>query len=196
MSSSAVAPRPVLADLVPGALVRDAALVAGGAGLVGLSAQFSITIPQLSVVPFTLQTLAVLTVGAALGTARGLLSLLLYLLAGMAGLPWFAGHASGWGFPSFGYLLGFVAAAALVGELARRRADRHVVTTALLMLAGTALIYLFGATWLAADLHLSAGQAWALGVRPFLLTDALKMALAALAFPGAWKLVERFRSAR
>jgi biotin transport system substrate-specific component len=196
MSSNTVAPRLVLADLVPGAIVRDAALVAAGAGLVGLSAQLSITIPQLSPVPFTLQTLAVLTVGAALGTARGLISLLLYLLAGMAGLPWFAGHASGWGFPSFGYLLGFVAAAGLVGELARRRADRHVLTTAALMVAGTAVIYLFGATWLAADLHLSAGQAWRLGVRPFLLTDVLKMVIAALAFPGAWKLVDRYRSGR
>jgi biotin transport system substrate-specific component len=196
MSSNAVAPRLVLADLVPGTLARDAVLVAGGAGLVGISALFSITIPQLSPVPFTLQTLAVLTVGAALGTARGLAALLLYLLAGMAGLPWFAGHASGWDFPSFGYLLGFVCAAGLVGELARRRADRHVVTTALLMLAGTAVIYLVGATWLAADLHLSAGEAWRVGVRPFLLTDVLKMAVAAVAFPGAWKLADRYRSAR
>jgi biotin transport system substrate-specific component len=194
MSSSAVAPRPVLADLVPGALLRDAALIGGGAGLVGLSAQFSITVPQLSPVPFTLQTLAVLTVAAALGPARAVLSMVLYLLAGLAGLPWFAGHASGWHFPSFGYLLGFVGAAGLVGELARRRADRHVLTTAGLMIAGTAVIYLFGASWLAVDLHLSAGQAWALGVRPFLISDVLKMAVAALAFPGAWKLVQRYRS--
>jgi biotin transport system substrate-specific component len=194
MSSDAVAPRLVLADLVPGALVRDVLLVAGGAGLVGLSAQFSITIPQLSPVPFTLQTLAVLTVGAAFGTVRGLSSMLLYLLAGVAGLPWFADHRTGWDFPSFGYLLGFVAAAGLVGELARRRADRHVVTTALLMLAGTALIYLFGAWWLTGHEHMSAGDAWRAGVRPFLITDGLKMALAALAFPGAWRLVDRYRS--
>jgi biotin transport system substrate-specific component len=196
MSSDAVAPRLVLADLVPGALVRDATLVVGGAGLVGLSAQFSIAIPQLSPVPFTLQTLTVLIAGAALGPARGLLSMLVYLLVGMAGVPWFAGHASGWGFASFGYLLGFVAAAGLVGELARRRADRHVLTTALLMVAGTAFIYLFGATWLAADLHLSASAAWRLGVRPFLITDLVKMAVAAFLLPGAWRLVDRFGSAR
>lgn len=196
MSSDAVAPRLVLADLVPGALARDAVLVAGGAGLVGLSAQFSITIPQLSPVPFTLQTLTVLIVGAALGPARGLISMLLYLLVGMAGLPWFAAHQSGWGFPSFGYLLGFVAAAGLVGELARRRADRHVLTTALLMVAGMAFIYVFGAAWLAGDLHLSAGAAWRLGVRPFLITDLVKMAIAAFLLPGAWKLVDRFGSAR
>jgi biotin transport system substrate-specific component len=196
MSSDAVAPRLVLADLVPGALVRDAALVVGGAGLVGVSAQFSIAIPQLSPVPFTLQTLTVLIAGAALGPARGLLSMLVYLLVGMAGVPWFAGHASGWGFASFGYLLGFVAAAALVGELARRRADRHILTTALLMVAGTAFIYLFGATWLAADLHLSASAAWRLGVRPFLITDLVKMAVAAFLLPGAWRLVDRFGSAR
>lgn len=193
MSTAAAAPtRIVLADLIPGALVRDVTLVAAGAGLTGLAAQVSIVTP-LSPVPFTLQTLSVLVVGAALGSVRGVLSMLLYLAAGVAGMPWFADHASGWGGPSFGYILGFIAAAGLVGALAKRGADRHVVTTVLLMVAGSLVIYLIGTTWLALDLqpHLSAYEAFKLGVQPFLATDAIKIALAALAFPAAWKLARR-----
>jgi biotin transport system substrate-specific component len=191
-SAAASSDRLVLADLVPGALVRDAALVVGGAALTGLAAQVSIT-TSLTPVPFTLQTMAVLVTGAALGTIRALLSMTLYVAAGVIGMPWFASHGHGWGGPSFGYLLGFIVAAGLVGELARRHADRHVVTTVGLMVAGSAIIYLFGAVWLAADLNLSAGQAFDLGVRPFLISDAMKLGLAALAFPAAWKAVHRFR---
>lgn len=162
----------------------------GGAGLTGLAAQVSIHTP-LSPVPFTLQTLAVLVAGAALGTVRGALSMLLYLLAGGLGMPWFAGHTSGWGGASFGYVVAFVIAAGVVGALAERRVDRRVVTMIALMVVGNLVIYAVGATWLAADLHLSASKAFALGVRPFLVTDAVKVALAAVAFPSAWKLARR-----
>ena len=194
MSTAAVVPhrldRLVLADLMPGALVRDIALVAGGAGLTGLAAQVSIH-TALSPVPFTLQTLSVLVVGAALGSVRGLLSMLLYLLGGMVGVPWYANQEHGWGGPAFGYILGFVVAAALVGALAKRGADRHVVSTVLLMIAGSVVIYLIGTVWLAVDLHLGSVEAFKLGVRPFLATDAIKIGLAALAFPAAWKLARR-----
>jgi biotin transport system substrate-specific component len=191
MSTAAVTTsRFVLADLIPGARVRDAGLVIGGAGLTGLAAQVAIH-TSLSPVPFTLQTLAVLVVGAALGTIRGLLSLALYMLAGVAGLPWFAAHGSGWGGPSFGYILGFIAAAGLVGFLAERRADRNVVSMAVLMVVGNVVIYVIGATWLAASLHVDAATAFRLGVRPFLASDAVKVAVAAIALPSAWKLVRR-----
>lgn len=180
----------VLADIVPGAWVRDVALVLGCAGLTGLAAQVAISTP-LSPVPFTLQTLAVLVTGAALGSVRGMLSMLLYLAAGAAGLPWFADHGSGWGGPSFGYVVGFVVAALVVGALAERRADRHVVSTVAMMALGNLLIYAIGTAWLADDLGLSAGKAFELGVRPFLGVDAIKIGLAALALPGAWKLVGR-----
>ena len=194
MSAAAVAPhrldRLVLAALVPGALVRDIALVAGGAGLTGLAAQVSIH-TGLSPVPFTLQTLSVLVVGAALGSVRGLLSMLLYLLGGMVGVPWYANQEHGWGGPAFGYILGFVVAAGLVGALAKRGADRHVVSTVLLMVAGSVVIYLIGTVWLAVDLHIGSVEAFKLGVRPFLATDAIKIGLAALAFPTAWKLARR-----
>ena len=191
MTSAAIASRRlVLADLIPGARLRDALLIVTGAGVTGAAAQISIHTP-LSPVPFTLQTLAVLLVGASLGSVRGLLSMSLYLLAGVAGVPWFAGHGHGWGGASFGYLIGFLLAAGVVGALAERRADRHVVTTVLLMLAGNVVVYLVGASWLAMDLHVSAAKAFALGVRPFVASDLLKTVIAAVALPSVWRLARR-----
>jgi biotin transport system substrate-specific component len=189
VSTAAIAPRRiVLADLVPGALARDAALVVGGAGLTGLAAQVSVH-TTLTPVPFTLQTLAVLVTGAALGTVRGAMSMLLYLVAGVAGVPWFEQHTHGWDVPSFGYIIGFVVAAAVVGELARRGNDRQVVSTIGLMVLGSALVYACGATWLAHDLHLSTSKAISLGVTPFLIGDAIKAAVAAIVLPATWRFV-------
>jgi biotin transport system substrate-specific component len=191
MTTAAVRSRIVLADLLPGALARDAVLVLAGAGLTGLAAQVSIT-TSLSPVPFTLQTLAVLVTGAALGSVRGLISMLLYVLAGSAGLPWFAGHTSGFTGPSAGYLVGFVLAAGVVGELARRGNDRDVVRAALLMVAGNVVIYAFGVAWLMHEVPAySFGQALHYGVTVFLISDLAKLVVAALAFPAAWKLARR-----
>jgi biotin transport system substrate-specific component len=179
--------RPVLVDLIPGALIRDAAAVLVGAGVTGLAAQVSIH-TSLSPVPFTLQTLAVLTVGAAVGTWRGITSMLLYLVVGMAGVPWFANHSHGIGGPSFGYILGFVAAAGITGFLAKRGADRSILGTVVLMVLGSLAVYAVGTAWLAADLGVGVNTAFDLGTRPFLATDAIKIAVAALAFPAAWRL--------
>lgn len=193
MSSAAVArPRLVLADLLPGSLVRDAALVVGGAALTGAAAQISIHVPSITPVPFTLQTLAVLLTGAALGSVRGLLSMAMYLAVGSAGVPWFANHTHGWaGTPSFGYILGFVVAAGVVGELARRGNDRTVMSAIGLMAVGDAVLLTIGTIWLANDLHVSASKAIELGVTPFLIGDAIKLGVAALVLPAAWKLVRR-----
>jgi len=192
MSSVAVpARRLVLADLLPGSLARDAALVAGGAGLTGLAAQASVHIASLTPVPFTLQTAAVLLVGGALGSIRGLLSMSLYLLAGGAGVPWFAQHTHGWGGPSFGYIIGFVVAAGLVGELARRGHDRTLLSTIGLFAVGDAVLLAIGTLWLAADLHVSAAKAISLGVTPFLIGDMIKLGVAALVLPSAWRLLDR-----
>jgi biotin transport system substrate-specific component len=184
-------PRTVLADLLPGERARDAALVVAGAGLTGLLAQVAIHTP-LTPVPFTLQTFAALLVGASLGPVRGLVSMAVYLLAGLVGVPWFADGSHGYS-ASFGYIVGFTLAAGVVGILARRGADRRVVTTVALMTAGTVVTYLFGASWLALDLHLSIGRAWSLGVQPFLVGDALKAAAAAVLLPAAWGAVRRVR---
>lgn len=191
MTSAALSHRAVLADLVPGALVRDAALVIGGAGLTGLAAQVSVH-TSLTPVPFTLQTLAVLLTGAALGSARGVTSMLLYVVAGSAGVPWFANHTHGWaGTPSFGYILGFVVAAGLVGELARRGNDRSVLSAVGLMVLGDVILLTIGTVWLGNDLHVSAAKAISLGVTPFLIGEVIKIAVAAVALPAAWKLVRR-----
>jgi biotin transport system substrate-specific component len=181
-------PRLVLADLLPGTIARDAALVLAGAGLTGIAAQVAVH-TSLTPVPFTLQTLAVLVTGAALGSVRGMLSMVLYLVAGGLGVPWFAAHTQGWGGPSFGYLLGFVVAASVVGELARRGKDRDVLTTVGLMALGTAIVYVIGTIWLSRNLGVSGSRAISLGVTPFLIGDAVKVALAAVALPTAWKLV-------
>lgn len=188
--------RGVLADVLvgaaPRALARNAALVVSGAALTGVAAQVAVPIEPISAVPISGQTFAVLLVGAALGPWRGLASMLVYLVAGLAGLPWFAEGASGAGSASFGYVLGFVVAAALVGELARRGGDRTVLRTAGTMVVGNLAIYAFGVAWLVAVVGLAAGEAMWKGVVPFLLGDAVKLALAAGLLPGAWRLVDRF----
>jgi biotin transport system substrate-specific component len=191
MTTAAVRPRIVLADLVRGSWARDAVLVAAGAGLTGLAAQGSFTISAISPVPFTLQTMTVLLTGAALGSVRGVLSMALYLLAGVAGMPWFADHAHGWGGPSFGYLIGFVIAAGVVGELARRGNDRSVLSTIGMMIVGEAILFTIGTIWLGNDLHLTTSKAIESGVTPFLIWEVVKVTVAALALPGAWKLVRR-----
>ncbi len=184
--------RVVLADLVPGALVRNAVLVAAGAGLTGLAAQVAVPIEPLSPVPVSLQTFAVLLVGAALGPWRGLASMALYLVAGLVGVPWFAAGTHGAGGASFGYVIGFVVAAGLVGELARRRGDRTPLRTAGTMVVGNLAVYAFGVAWLVAVTGLSPVKALVVGVLPFLIGDAIKIVLAAGVLPGTWALVRKF----
>ncbi|UZJ31372.1 biotin transporter BioY [Streptomyces endophytica] len=196
MSTAALTrPGTVLADLLPAATasrarVRDAALVAGGAVLTGLAAQIALPVPG-SPVPVTGQTFAALLVGTALGARRGLLSLALYALAGMAGMPWFADGTSGFASPTFGYIVGMLLASGLVGALARRGGDRGALRTAATMAAGTAVIYALGVPYLALSTGMSLGKAVAVGLVPFLFGDALKAALAMGALPTAWKLAGR-----
>jgi biotin transport system substrate-specific component len=180
----------VLADLVPGGLVRDGALVLGGAAFVGIAAQVAIQTP-FTPVPFTGQTFAVVLAAGVLGSVRGVLSMVVYLLAGMAGVPWFAGGASGAAAPSFGYIVGFVVAAAVVGALAERGATRTPLRTGAVMVLGNALIYAVGVTWLKLALGVSWSAALTLGMTPFLVGDALKVAIAAGLFPATWRLVRR-----
>ena len=196
MSSSALsAPlhqrRPlVLADLVPGTVARDVLLVLGGAALTGLLAQVAIPVAG-SPVPVTGQTFAVMTVGAALGWRRGLAAMALYLVAGVAGVPWFAGGASGFAMASFGYVLGFVLAAAIVGVVASRGGDRNPLPTIGTMVLGNAVVYAVGVPWLMASLHVGLAKGWELGMSHYLLGDALKIALAAGILPVVWRVTDR-----
>ena len=177
--------RKVLADLIPGSLVRDAALVIGAAALTGLAAQVAIPLP-FTPVPISLQTFTVLLSGAALGPIRGGLAMALYLVAGLAGVPWFSEQRSGFGFPSFGYIIGFLLAAILVGWLARRRLDRTILGAIGIMVVGNLVIYAVGVPYLASSLGIELGRALELGALPFLIGDALKIALAAGLLPAAW----------
>ncbi len=193
MNTAATLPRRpplVLADLIPGAVVRDGLLVLGGAGLVGLLAQVSIRL-SFTPVPITGQTLGVLLVGTALGWRRGLAAMVLYAAAGLFGVPWFAGHASGYVGASFGYIIGFILCALVCGALAERGADRSLLGSIPAMVVGEILMYGVGVTWLAAYLHVGAAKAISLGLTPFLAGDAIKAALAALLLPAAWKLAGR-----
>lgn len=191
-TNSVAARRGVLADLIPGAAVRSVLLVVGGAALTGLAAQLSVSIEPISPVPVTGQTFAVLLVAAALGPWRALASMALYLVVGMAGVPWFAGGTSGAGGASFGYILGYLAAGLLVGELARRAGDRTAPRAVGTMILGNAVIYAFGVSWLVAVTGLSVASAFGEGVLPFLIGDGIKIALAAGLLPGTWALVRRF----
>ena len=183
------------------ARLRHIALIAIGAAFIALTANISIWLPD-NPVPITGQTLSVLLVGGALGLRRGLLSVGLYVLLGFF-LPVYAGHSSGanaiLGVGSSGlvmgarggYLLGFLGAAAVVGWLAELGWDRHVPGAVGAMLVGEAVIYAVGVPWLAAALQWSPERAIAMGFTPFLLGDAIKLAIAAGVFPAAWWLVGR-----
>ena len=188
-AASASRPR-VLADLLPGALLRDVLLVVGAAALTGLCAQVAIPLPY-TPVPITLQTFAVLLSGAALGPWRGGAAMLLYLVAGSLGVAWFANGESGFGGPTFGYIIGFVVAASVVGALASRGADRTVSGTVAIMVLGNLIIYAFGVPWLMASTGMPLFVALEAGLWPFVIGDALKVALAAGLLPLTWRLVGR-----
>ena len=173
------------------AWLYDLTVVMGGSLLVALSAQVAFPLP-FSPVPVTAQTLAVLLVGALLGSVRGGISMLLYLAQGMAGLPVFAAGGAGVAYflgPTGGYLLGFVAGAALTGLLAERGWDRRIGTTLLAMLLGTAAIYAAGLAWLA--LFTRAENVLTVGLYPFIPGAVVKIAAAALLLPQGWKLLGR-----
>lgn len=198
MTSATVArPRPlVLGDLIAlgrgriAQAVRDALLVAGAAAFVGALAQLSIKL-SFTPVPITGQTLGVLLAGTALGWRRAAASMALYAVAGVAGVPWFAEHGSGYASASFGYILGFFFAATACGFLAERGADRSIVKSLPAMLAGEILIYGFGCAWLAVDLHLGASATLAMGFTPFVVADVIKAVIAAGLLPAAWAMTRR-----
>jgi biotin transport system substrate-specific component len=185
-----VGPRPVLADLLPRAAVRDVALVIGAALLTALAAQVAIPLP-FTPVPLTGSTFAVLLTAAALGPARGLAGQALYLLLGLVGLPFYAGGESGIEYAigaTGGYRVGFLVAAVVVGWCARRGLDRKPHGTLFAFVLGSLTIYAFGASWLSVVADFGLGEALLRGVVPFLVGDALKAVLAAALLPAAWRL--------
>lgn len=186
---------PTLADRVwPAAsanqLLRTALLAVLGSALVALSAQ--INVPMLPV-PMTLQTLAVLAIGGAYGSRLGAATLALYALEGAVGLPVFAEFKAGPAIlmgPTGGYIVGFIAAAGLVGFLAERGFDRHVGKMFAATLLGAVVLYIPGLAWLSTFVG-GFAKAVEYGLTPFIAGDLVKAALAALAFPAAWSLLGR-----
>ena len=187
------------------ALTANVVVVLNGQTLM-LPGDVRVTLP-VSPVPITAQTFAVLLVGGALGFRRGLMSVGLYLVMGLA-LPVYAGGASGiatfvgqgsghWVLGATGgYLLGFVLAAAAVGRLAELGWDRHVGGAVVAMLIGNVVIYLLGVPWLMVAAGFDIATGLEKGVYPFLVGDIVKLALAGIIFPAAWWLVGRGDGAR
>lgn len=170
------------------AWLRNVLLMFGGALLVALLAQIRIPLP-FTPVPLTGQTFAVLLVGATLGAKRGAGSIMFYTVLGALGLPVFAGGTAGIAYlagPTLGYLLGFIVAAFVIGKMAERGLERNLRTSLFPFWVGMLVIYVFGAGWLA--LLFGIEKALVLGVLPFIIGDLIKLALAALVLPVAWKL--------
>ena len=189
MALASPAPR-VLADYAARTALAQIVLVFSGAAFVGIAAQIAIPLP-FTPVPLTLQTFAVLLAGAALGSLRGVASMGLYALMGVVGVPWFAEGSSGFSNASFGYILGFILAAFIVGRLAERGASTTSIQSAALMVIGNLAIYAVGVTWLKFAIDSSWATALSLGVVPFLIGDAIKIALAAGLLPLSWKGLEK-----
>ena len=175
--------------------IKQAALVA--LGIVALAISAKISIPMWPV-PVTMGTFAVLSIGAAYGARLGLVTILGYMLIGLLGFDVFAkssAELNGWAYMSGstgGYLLGFVLAVGALGLAARAGWDRSPVKMAAAMLIGNALIYVPGLLWLGA-LYTWEKPILEWGLYPFLIGDALKLALAVALFPALWKLVGRAR---
>lgn len=191
----AVSPQVLTARVLPN--TRAAMLAASGvfALLTALAAQWRIILP-FSPVPITGQTFAVLVSGAALGMTYGALSQLIYLGLGAVGFNVFAGSGSftdTFAGPTAGYLVGFVAAAAVVGRLAERKHDRRISTTVSAFLAGSFVIYAFGVAGLMINADMDINAAILNGVAPFVFGDLIKAGAAGLLLPAAWRILGRTR---
>ncbi len=171
--------------------VKQAALVA--LGIVALAVAAKIKVPMWPV-PITMGTFAVLTIGTAYGARLGLITMLGYLLVGALGFDVFAGSsAEKFGLTYMmggtgGYLVGYLMATVLLGALAARGWDRSVGKLALALVLANVLIYVPGLLWLG-QLYGWDKPILEWGLTPFLLGDAIKLALAALLIPGLWKLL-------
>mgnify|MGYP006269963193 CR=1 FL=1 len=184
-------PQPrVIADVVHTAWVRNIVLVVAGTAFVSICAQVAIPLP-FTPVPLTLQTFAVVLTAGVLGSWRGAASMLLYAIIGSLGAPIFFLGSSGFGGVTFGYVIGFIVGAFVVGRIAEGGATRHFWRAVGLMVIGNVIIYAFGTTWLAISLQWDAATAIAKGVLPFLVGDAIKILIAAGLLPLTWKGLQK-----
>jgi biotin transport system substrate-specific component len=165
-------------------LAKQALLVVGGSAFLAVMSQIAVGYP----VPTTLQTLGVMLIGLTFGFRLATATLVAYLAGGAAGLPFFAPFGAG----TSGYLIGFLLAAALIGYLADRGFTRSWPGTIAALFAGEAVIFGLGVTWLSYAFNMSAREAVAAGLTPFIVVDAIKLALAALIGKGVLKGASQF----
>lgn len=174
-------------------VLRAAILIGLGTALLTLSAKVNLPLPY---VPMTLQTLAVLAIGAVYGWRLGGATLVAYLAEGAMGLPVFAGPVGGLApltGPTAGYLFGFVLAAVVTGWFSERGWDRSVPRLFVAMAVGHIIILAAGFGWLALGMKLGAEKAWLVGVAPFIAASLIKNALGATLVPAIRRLIDRRR---
>jgi len=190
-------------------LFKQALLVVVGIALLTLAAKIKVPMWP-SPVPVTMGTFAILTIGAAYGPRLGLITVLGYMLIGALGFDVFAGSSAEKNGLAYmtggtgGYLLGYVLATLFLGWAARRGWDRSVLWMALALLIGNVIIYVPGVAWIYHIISAGAfdpakyGSVWeqtmVWGLTPYLVGDAMKLALAALLLPGLWKLIGNARA--
>lgn len=187
--------RPTIVDsVINRTLYSDIALVAFGVALTAIAAQIQIPV---SPVPFTFQTLAVLLIGASYGVTRAGITMATYALAGLVGIPVFAGFSKG---PEVlvgatgGFIIGFIFAAMLTGYLAQRGWSANPWKMFLNFSFGSVLIYAIGVPVLAMvafDAELLVATQFML---PYLVWDALKAVIAGAFLPTAWALVKKIKN--
>jgi biotin transport system substrate-specific component len=177
--------------------LTQALFVVGGIGFIALLAQISIPVPG-SPVPVTGQTLAVLLIGTTYGARLGFITFASYLLAGIAGAPIFAHSATSANHgiarltgATGGYLVGMLVASLFLGYLADRKADQKFKTSFPALLLGDLVIFTFGLTWLHASLDMTWAQTFKAGFTPFILGEALKIAITATSLPLVWRRISR-----
>ena len=177
--------------------LTEALFVVGGIGFISLLAQIAIPVPG-SPVPVTGQTLAVLLIGTTYGARLGFITFATYLLAGIAGAPIFAPSATAANHgldrlvgATGGYLVGMLIASLLLGYLADRKADQQFRTSFPALLLGDLVIFTFGLAWLHASLDMTWAATFKAGLTPFILGEALKIAITATSLPLVWRKISR-----
>ena len=170
---------------------RSVSLVFVFSLLTALAAQIVIPVGP---VPITAQTFAVLLTGALLGSRLGAMAMIVYLLEGASGLPFFYGGHGGIAHllgPTGGYLVAFPAAAFITGAFAENGWDKRFLSAVAAMVAGSAIIIVAGWAWFSLVTHTAPGVAFKLSIAPFLIGDVIKIVLAAAVLPSGWHLLKR-----